>query len=38
MNIDNAVFVQRAKVNGFFGKSGKFAHLNICATNQIDIL
>ena len=38
MDVDDAVFIQRPEVNSLFRQPGEFAHLNIGAAYQVDVL
>ena len=38
MDVDDTVFIQCTKVHCLFGQARKFAHLNIGAAHQVDVL
>lgn len=38
MDIDNAVFIQRAKMDSFFCQTRQFTHLNVRTADEINIL
>lgn len=38
MDVDDTIFIQRPKMDGLFRQSRKFAHLNIGAAHQVDVL
>ena len=38
MDVDNAVFIQRTEVHRLFRQTREFTHLNISATDKIDVL
>ena len=38
MNVDNAVFVQSPQMHSLFCQTRKFAHLDVSASNQINVL
>ncbi|SAD72938.1 Uncharacterised protein [Enterobacter cloacae] len=38
MDVNDAVFIQCAEVNGLFRQPRKFTHLNVSAADQIHVL
>ena len=38
MDVNNTVFIQRAEMDGLFGQTRDFTHLNISAADQVNIL